>query len=53
MSEVRRLLEESCFLAEKVVAGSLSKQNYVDQNKAAEGKVEKLLQDVDNLQLSL
>lgn len=49
MDEIKKLLDESCILAEKVVAGNVSKQQYVDQNKIIENKVKKLEQDVSNV----
>lgn len=49
MDEIKKLLDESCILAEKVVAGNVSKQQYVDQNKIIENKVKKLEQDVSNI----
>lgn len=49
MTEVSKFLEESCFLAEKVVSGSLSKQQYIDQNKMAGSQVDKLLQEISNI----
>ena len=46
MSEVKGLLDEGWVLAERVVKGSMTKQQYVDQNKKVESKMEKLLQDI-------
>ena len=46
---MKTLLDESCFLAEKVVVGNVSKQQYVEQNKTVESKVEKLLQEISNV----
>ena len=46
MSEVKSLLDESWYLAEKVVKGSVTKQQYVEQNKKIDSKLEKLLQDI-------
>ena len=49
MQEVKSLLDESLYLAEKVVKGNIPRPQYVDQNKKVEGKMEKLLQDVGSL----
>lgn len=47
--EVKSLLDESWYLAEKVVKGNVSKAQYVEQNKKAEAKLEKVLQDIGNI----
>lgn len=49
MAEVKGLLDDSWFLAEKVVKGSVTKQQYVEQNKKMEMKMEKLLQDISSI----
>lgn len=46
MLEVKTLLDECCLLADKVVKETMKKQQYLDQSKAAEGKIEKILSDV-------
>lgn len=49
MGEVKTLLDESWYLAEKVVKGNVTKQQYVEQNKKMETKMEKLLQDISSI----
>lgn len=49
MSEVKTLMEDSWYLADKVVKGSVTKQQYVDQSKKTDSKMEKLMQDVESL----
>ena len=49
MSEVKTLVDESWYLAEKVVKGSVTKQQYLDQSKKAESKMEKLMQDIESV----
>ncbi len=49
MAEVKTLLDNECYLAEKVVSGSLSKEQYIEQNKSSEVKIEKLLLDIKNI----
>jgi hypothetical protein len=47
MLDVKTQLDESLVLAERVVKGSLSKQEYVEQSKKVEGKMEKILLDIN------
>lgn len=47
MGEVKSHLDESWYLAEKVVKGNVSRPQYMEQNKKAEAKMEKLIQDID------
>lgn len=49
MGEVKSCLDEIWLLAEKVVKGAVAKQQYVEQNKKAESKMEKLLLDISNI----
>ena len=49
MLDVKGLLDESWYLAERVVKGSMTKQQYVEQNKKVELKMEKILQDITSI----
>lgn len=49
MLEVKGLVDESWYLAEKVVKGSVTKQQYLEQSKKAESKMEKLMQDIESV----
>ena len=53
MAEVKSLVEECCLLAEKVVKESMKKPQYVEQSKAAEGKIDKILADVSAIMQTL
>lgn len=46
MSEVKAQLDETWILAERVVKGTVTKQQYVDQNKKVETRMEKILQEI-------
>ena len=47
MSEVKNALDESCLLAEKVVAEKIGKQQYVDQSKSCQSRIDRLTSEVD------
>lgn len=47
MAEVKTQMDESWHLAERVVKGSLTKQQYVEQNKKVESKIDKVLQEIN------
>ena len=49
MTDVKNLVDESWYLAEKVVKGSVTKQQYLEQNKKVESKLEKLMQDIESV----
>lgn len=49
MVEVKTHLDESWYLAERVVKGSVTKQQYVEQNKKVEAKMERILQEISNI----
>ncbi len=53
MSEVKSLIEDCCLLAEKVVKESMKKPQYVEQSKAAESKIDKILADVSAIMHTL
>ncbi len=53
MSEVKALLDECWFLADRVVKGNVGKQQYVEQNKKVESKLEKMLQDISSIVMTL
>ena len=46
MGELKGLVDECCLLADKVVKETIRKQQYLDQSKTAEGKIDKILADV-------
>ena len=47
MSELKTVLEESCLMAEKVVTDKMNKQKYVEQEKAVQSRIDRLLQEVN------
>ena len=49
MNEVKSSLDESWYLAERVVKGNMTKQQYVEQNKKVESKMEKIIQDISSI----
>jgi len=53
MGEVKVQLEEICLLADKAVKETIKKQQYLDQSKTAEGKIDKLLAEVSALMQTL
>lgn len=49
MVELKTQLDESWYLAERVVKGNVTKQQYVEQNKKVEAKMERILQEIGNI----
>lgn len=49
MVEVKAHVDEGWYLAERVVKGSVAKQQYVEQNKKVETKMDKLLQEIGSI----
>lgn len=48
-AELKAILEESCILAERVVSERIGKQQYLEQDKSNQQRINRLQQDIDSL----
>ena len=48
-AELKTILEESCILAERVVSERIGKQQYLEQDKSNQQRINRLQQDIDSL----
>ena len=47
--DLKTTLDDSCLLAEKVVAERIGKQAYLDQDKANQNRMTRLKNDIDSI----